>query len=153
MKRCSAEFVSCVFSVVVVTMLGGCMTLAFTALGVGGTTAVSHTLSGISYKTFTAPLLEVKTASMGALQRMGIRLASTGKAEGNDVLRALGRDRDIEIVLEPITTKTTRMRVIARTGGVFFFDSATSTEIIMQTERILGQQGAPQTQPQGKTPA
>jgi hypothetical protein len=44
------------------------------------------------------------------------------------------------------------MRVIARSGGVFF-DSATSTEIIMQTERMLGQQGPPQSQPQAKTPA
>ncbi|MGZ5094679.1 MAG: hypothetical protein ACXWCS_11465 [Burkholderiales bacterium] len=152
MKRCAPEFASWIVSIVVVTMLGGCMTLAFTALGVGGTTAVSHTLSGISYKTFTAPLPEVRTASIIALQRMGIRLESARKAEGNDVLRALGRDRDIEIVLEPISLNATRMRVIARSSGLFF-DSATSTEIIMQTERMLGQQVAPGASPQAKTPA
>ncbi|MGZ5120028.1 MAG: hypothetical protein ACXWIH_28660, partial [Burkholderiales bacterium] len=118
MKRCAPEFASWIVSIVVVTMLGGCMTLAFTALGVGGTTAVSHTLSGISYKTFTAPLPEVRTASIIALQRMGIRLESARKAEGNDVLRALGRDRDIEIVLEPISLNATRMRVIARSSGL-----------------------------------
>ena len=152
MQRRAPEFASWVVSIVVVTMLGGCMTLAFTALGVGGTTAVSHTLSGISYKTFTARLPEVRTASIIALQRMGIKLESARKAEGNDVLRALGRDREIEIVLEPISLNTTRMRVIARSSGLFF-DSATATEIIMQTELTLAQQPVPQAPRQAKTPA
>jgi hypothetical protein len=68
---------------------------------------------------------------------MGIRASGAVKQEGNEVVTAAGRDRDIEIVLEPISSNATRMRVIARNGGVLY-DSATATEIIMQTERILG---------------
>jgi hypothetical protein len=126
-----------VVSITVASMLAGCAPLALTALGLGGSAAVNHTLSGITYKTFTAPLPRVKTASIGALHRMGIRASGAVKQEGNEVVTAAGRDRDIEIVLEPISSNATRMRVIARNGGVLY-DSATATEIIMQTERILG---------------
>lgn len=117
--------------------LAGCEAIALSALGVGGSTAVNHTLTGMTYRTFTAPLPRVKHASVGALNRMGIRVASSGREEGNEVLKASAKDREIEIVLEPVSTNTTRMKVIARNGGMFY-DSATATEIILQTERILG---------------
>ena len=118
-------------------VLSGCEALALSAIGVGGATAVNHTLTGITYRTFTAPMSRVRTASVGALKRMGIRVASTERTDGNDVLKASARDRDIEIVLEPVSPNTTRMRVIAKNGGLLY-DSATATEIILQTERILG---------------
>ena len=35
--------------------LGGCVPLAITAVGVCGGVAASHTLGGITYRTFTAP--------------------------------------------------------------------------------------------------
>ena len=117
--------------------LTGCAAVALTALGLGAGTAVNHTLSGMTYKTFTAPLPRVRTASIGALNRMGMKPSGTEKQEGNEVVKAAGKDRDIEIVLEPISSNSTRMRVIARNGGLLY-DSATATEIIMQTERILG---------------
>ena len=37
----------------------------------------------------------------------------------------------------PTGASADRMRVIARNGGIFF-DSATATEIILQTERLRG---------------
>jgi len=117
--------------------LGGCEALALSALGVGGSTAVNHTLTGMTYRTFTAPLPRVKSASVSALNRMGIRVASAERAEGNEVLKASAKDREIEIVLEPVSANTTRMKVVAKNGGLFY-DSATATEIIMQTERLLG---------------
>jgi len=123
--------------VLLTALLGGCEALALSALGVGGSTAVNHTLTGMTYRTFTAPMPRVRTASVGALKRMGIRVASTEHADGNDVLKASAKDRDIEITLEPVSPNTTRMRVVARNGGLFY-DSATATEIILQTERILG---------------
>jgi hypothetical protein len=124
-------------TIVMVLPLTGCVPLAITAVGLGAGTAVNHTLSGITYKTFTAPLPKVRTASIGALHRMGIKVGGSEKQEGNEVVKAAGKDRDIEIVLEAISSNSTRMRVIARSGGVLY-DSATATEIIMQTERMLG---------------
>ncbi|HSQ02527.1 MAG TPA: DUF3568 family protein [Burkholderiales bacterium] len=117
--------------------LSGCEMLALTTLGIGGSTAVNHTLTGMTYRTFTAPMPRVRTASISALKRMGIQLGPTEKSEGNEILKASAKDREIEIVLEPLSPSSTRMRVIAR-NGTLFYDSATATEIVLQTERVLG---------------
>lgn len=116
--------------------LAACEPFAITSLGVGASTAVSHTLGGITYRTFTAPASQVKSASLGALNRMGIKVSGSEQTAAGEVLRAAANDREIEITLEPISRNTTRMRVIARNGGIFY-DSATAVEIIQQTERLL----------------
>jgi hypothetical protein len=120
-----------------VAALAGCEPLAITSFGVGASTAVSHGLGGVVYRTFSVPAPRVKTASRAALHRMGIEIAGTEKAGHGEILRARAVDRDIEITLEPISPQATRMRVIAR-NSQWFFDSATATEIILQTERSLG---------------
>lgn len=118
-------------------LMSGCEPLSIMAAGVGGSAAVSHTLGGITYRTFTASQQDVKTASISALTRMGLRVTGTEKGEnGAQILKAIGNDREIEITFEPISSATTRMRVIARNGSIFF-DSATATEIILQTEKRL----------------
>jgi len=123
--------------VVAAVALGGCAALAVTAAGVGGGVAASHTLGGITYRTFTAPAANVKTASLGALNRMGLKYTGSAKGEhGAEILKANATDRDIEITLEPLSPHSTRMKVVARNGGIFY-DSATATEIILQTERQL----------------
>ena len=123
--------------IVLAAASAGCAPVALTAFGVGSATAVNHTLTGITYRTFTVPADQVKNASLTALNRMGIAVGSVQKQEGKHVVKASGTDRDIEIVLEPISVQTTRMRVIARNSGGILYDSATATEIILQTEKIL----------------
>jgi len=99
---------------------------------------VSHTLGGVSYRTFTLPAATVRSASLVALQRMGIKVGgSTKNDNGAEILKATAIDRDIEITLEPLSASSTRMKVVARNGKIFT-DSATATEIIVQTERQLG---------------
>ena len=57
---------------------------------------------------------------------------------GFEIERArLGR-REIEVELEMLSAQATRMRVVARDGGLFSYDGATATEIIVQTEKGLG---------------
>ncbi len=73
---------------------------------------------------------------MTALDRMGIKVGSKEKIENGERLKARAANRDIEIELESISPKTTRMRSTARTG--LLMDSATATEIIIQTEKALG---------------
>lgn len=116
--------------------LSGCMPLGVTALGVGGSTAVSHTLNGITYRTFTAPSSKVKRATLVALGRMEIKVVSAQKDNKIEVLNAAAESRTIQVQLEELTANTTRMRVTARNGGLFY-DSATATEIIIQTERVM----------------
>lgn len=117
-------------------LMAGCMPLGLTALGVGGSTAVSHTLNGITYRTFTAPSSKVKRAVLVALERMDIKIASTTRQDKIEILNAAASGRSIQVQLEPLTSNTTRMRVTATTGGLIY-DSATATEIILQTERVM----------------
>jgi len=117
-------------------MLAACEPLSITAFGVGASAGVAHGLGGVTYRTFTAPMPKVRGATMIALNKMGIKVGSTSKVERTEVIKATAADREIEVELEPLSQSTTRMRTVAKKG--FFYDSATATEIILQTEKILG---------------
>lgn len=118
-------------------MLAGCETLSLTVLGIGGSAAVNHKMASTPTRTFTLPLLKVKSASIVALKRMGIRADEVRKLDNGEVITARVGKREIEVELESLTAYSTRMRVVARDGG-FFYDGATATEIIVQTEKGLG---------------
>jgi hypothetical protein len=119
-------------------LLGGCAAVALTTLGVGMATGVSHTLGGIVYKTFTAPQADVKKATMTALNRMQIKVQKSRRDGASEVITAKAGDRDVEIELEALTPNTTRMNVTARKDSGILRDGATATEIILQTERVVG---------------
>ena len=125
------------FTVCAVLLLAGCEPLSLTALGIGGSTAVNHKLGGTSYRTFTVPIAKVKTASLSALQRMGIKPGAMKKIENGELITAQAGRRDIEVELESLTPSTTRMKVVAR-DGAWLYDGATATEIIAQTGKSLG---------------
>ena len=120
------------------TALNGCVAVGLTALGVGMATGVSHTLSGMVYKTFTTPQAQVKRAALGALSRMQVKVVDTKRNGSTETIRAKAGDRDIEIDLEALTPATTRMVVTAKKDGGLLRDGATATEVILQTERIVG---------------
>lgn len=123
------------------SLLNGCAAVGLTLFGVGAGvatgTSVSYTLDGIAYRTFTATLPQVETATRTALDRMGIKVEATSKTDQGKALLATGNDREIEIEFEAVSPKTTRIRTVAK-QGIFFKDRATAAEIIMQTERVLG---------------
>jgi hypothetical protein len=105
--------------------------------GVTTGTSVAYSLDGVAYKTFTAPLPQVESATRTALDRMGIKIEATSKMEQGKAIKAQTNDREIEIELEMVSNKTTRIRSVAK-QGIFFKDRATATEIIIQTEKALG---------------
>ena len=82
--------------------LNGCAApLALTLLGVGAGvttgTAVSYTMDGIAYRTFTAPLPQVERATLTALNDMGLAIESTEKTDEGKAIKAKGArasDRD-----------------------------------------------------------
>lgn len=126
-----------VFIAFVMVSLQGCAAVALTAAGVAGGAGVDHTLSGITYKTFSAPINDVRLATLKTLDRMDIKIAEDKKDESGWAINATAADRSIDIELEKLTERTTRMRVVANKGDLFFKDAATSTEIIIQTARTL----------------
>jgi len=114
----------------------GCAAVALTGLGVGAAVGVNHTLNGIVYRTFAEPLPKVKRATLVALKQMAIPVEKVEKTDEGEVIKAKAHNRAIEVEFESLTPKTTRMRVIADSDG-FIKDSATATEIILQTERVM----------------
>ncbi len=123
-------------ALVLLASLTGCDPVSLTVFGVGTAAGVQHTLTGIAYKTFSAPLPRVRTAVKVALDHMDIKVGATEKIENGERIKARAADREIEIELEALSGRTTRMRSIARSGVLM--DSATATEIILQTEKALG---------------
>ena len=125
-------------------LMTGCAAVGLTLLGVGAGvaagTAVSYTLDGIAYKTFTAPLPQVEHATLRALDRMGIEVKNKEKTEEGRKITAAGNEREIEVELERVSAKGTRIRTVVSQDG-FFKDRATATEIIIQTEKVLDETG------------
>ena len=118
--------------------LGGCAAVGLTALGVGMSTGVGHTLGGMVYKTFTASQGSVKKATHTALQKMQVKVVKSERKGSTETIIAKAGDRDIEVELEALTPNTTRMRVTAKQDGGILRDGATATEVILQTEKLVG---------------
>ena len=124
-----------------VAVLNGCagagLVVAGAGTGVAMGTGVEHTMSGITYKTFTAPLQSVRFATLKTFDKMGMKLGDDAVAPEGWKLTATASERLIEVELEKLTESATRMRVVANKGEIFFKDSATATEIILQTAQAL----------------
>jgi len=118
--------------------ISGCIPLALTATGVGMATGVSHTLGGIVYKTFAAPKAKVQHATVAALRKMQIKVTDTKREDNKELITARAAGRDIDIEIEALTPNTTRITVVAKKDGGLLRDSATATEIILQTEKLVG---------------
>ncbi|MEQ1598325.1 MAG: DUF3568 family protein [Methylotenera sp.] len=120
--------------------LNGCIAAATSAAGMGGSAAITHTMNGITYRTFTSPQAKVRFATIRALERMQIKLVSDNMQDKTNIrlVTAKTSERKIEIQLEPISPNTTRMRVIAKKGSGIFYDASTAEEIIQQTKISLG---------------
>jgi hypothetical protein len=116
--------------------LSGCAGAALTAGGIAGSAGVNHTLSGIVYKTFTASIKDMRIATLKTLNRMQIKVTANKKAKFGWQINGTAFERTIGIELERLTAGATRMRVTTDKGSIFK-DSATSTEIIIQTAQSL----------------
>lgn len=121
--------------------LQGCaaaaLTVVGTGLGVGAGAGVEHTMNGIVYKTFDASLNEVRFATLKMFDRMAMPVTADQKSDEGWTLTATASDRTIDVTLERVTEKMTRMRVVANKGDIFFKDASTATELINQTAAII----------------
>ena len=119
----------------------GCATPAGFAVFSAGTgvamgTGVDYTLNGIAYKTFVAPLPTVRRATLNSLTRMGMKIEQDKKSDSGWSIVATANNREIDVDLESLTSRTTRMRVVAN-NGVIFKDRATEAAIIDETANTL----------------
>jgi Protein of unknown function (DUF3568) len=107
------------------------------AAGVGAGAGVEHTMNGIVYKTFDASTNELRFATLKTLDHLAMPVTADEKSEKGWKLSATATERTIDIELQQLTDKTTRMRVVANDGQIFFKDASTATEIIRKTAETL----------------
>jgi outer membrane scaffolding protein for murein synthesis (MipA/OmpV family) len=119
------------------------VTIATAGAGAGMSVGVEHTLNGIVYKTFAASANDVRFATLKTLDQMGMALTADEATKTGWQLSATANDRSIDVQLERLTDTATRMRVVANEGWIIFKDSATATEIILQTAQTLQDDSVP----------
>ncbi len=116
----------------------GCAAVGVALLGTAASTAtktgVSYTLDNRAHKTFTAPMGQVKASLLAALREMAFPIETDESTEEGERIVARVEGREVEAELEPITLKTTKVKVIVREGW-FWKDRATAEELIEQTSR------------------
>ncbi|HEX9463102.1 MAG TPA: hypothetical protein VGB82_10930 [Alphaproteobacteria bacterium] len=122
-------------------LLAGCDQATFPLSG-GGTglapgSGIERSMSGVTYKTFAAPVSTVGKAVLQSLNYMDIGLAGVQKTEQSWQIAATAGKRRIDIQLEALTSNMTAMRVTVDRGDQFFKDGATATEIVLQTADAL----------------
>jgi len=121
-------------------LLQGCAAIGLTFLGAGAgvaaDTGTSHTLSGTASRTFAAPADQVRRATHVALRSMAMRIAEeTVDGDTRTIVTHAG-NRTIEIELQRLTAKATRMSVVAK-HHVLMRDRATADQVIEQTQETL----------------
>jgi len=122
--------------------LGGCAAVALTVGSMATSAGINHTLTGITYKTFVTPVDDLRTATLATLDKMDMSVTDIKEVKAGWEIKAKAYDRIIEIELETLTRRSTRIRVVANQGKFFFKDAATATEIINQTAETLDRTAA-----------
>lgn len=117
--------------------LQGCAAVVLTAAGVAGGAGVNHTLNGIAYKTFNNSVAELRAGTLRTLEDMDMTVIGDQETEDGWEIKATAIKRVIDIELERLSKRATRMRVVANEGKIFFKDAATATEIIILTAENL----------------
>lgn len=129
-----------------ITALAAFLLQGCAAAGVGVATAgagaamsagVEHTMSGTAIKTFANPVDAVHGAALAALKRMDMTVTGDAVTQEGRHMTATALQRSIAIDLEKVSANATRMRVEVSKGDIFFKDSATGSEIILQTLQSL----------------
>lgn len=122
----------------------GCGVMAASLFSAGAETAsatgVSYTMDNIAYKTFVLPVEPLLKETFTTLQTMGFPIENSESHVAGVHIVAHGPNTahpmDIEIDLETLSQKTTRMRVVVK-RGVVQKDAATAGEIIAVTTQRL----------------
>ena len=96
-----------------------------------------YTLGGAAYRTFSAPLGDVRKAVRGSFAALEIEVTEDVPiVGGGSWIVGEARQREIHVKLEPVTPALTRLRMVVR-QGLLGRDRATASELIDQTARAL----------------
>ena len=119
---------------------GGCT--AIIAGGATGTlTGLEYVFDNLAHKTFTSEVATVKSVSIEVLEEMGFNHEETVPTRTGFKISAATKQLAIEIEIERVTTRASRVTVNAKRGW-FRKDHATASEIIRQMELLIHHQVA-----------
>jgi uncharacterized protein DUF3568 len=134
--------------VLVALTASGCAAAAVAAVGVaamsdaaGGVAkaGVEHTMGGSTYRTFSAPLPEVRAAVLRSFYELEIDVTKDeAREDGRARIMGRAQSREITVNLEPVTPVLTRLKMFVRKGWLGR-DRATSDQLIEQTARALAE--------------
>ena len=129
-----------VLALVAVLLTQGCAVVAVGAVA-GAAAGVTYTVLGVAEKTYNEEYDTVVDALQKALVSLDIKTGDTKKTEENNKvvvteIEAFARDLTIQVTIERITDKATRVVVDASRKYVVK-DRATATEILIQTTNNL----------------
>jgi hypothetical protein len=117
--------------------LTGCAAVAVS----GATQGVTYTFTNVAYRTFTFPQAKVHDATLQALKKMQFKtLPPAAKTPPKDRIdiKARAEKLDIEIRINSVTGRTTKMSVNAKRNLVLK-DKAVAMELLHQTALALGE--------------
>ena len=98
---------------------------------------VERTMSGAMYRTFSAPLADVRDAVRQSFRDREIQISEDDLLIGGGAkIKGEALHRHITVRLEPVTPALTRLKLVVR-HGLFGRDPATASELIEQTVRAL----------------
>ncbi len=117
--------------------LPGCAAVALSAIGPAAEFGIDQATSGTTAKTYTASLNHIRLAALKCLSRMEMDVVSDEGGADEWEIEAEAADRTIEIDLKALTPKTTRVKVSADDGSIFFHDDATAQEVVAQITEAL----------------
>lgn len=118
--------------------LYGCAAVVASGVVAGAAGGISYTYDSIAYKTFAVPLDPTFRATMKALEKMDMKVAGSKDMVNGKEIVAHTVDLRIEIGIERLTDRATKVSVNAK-KGVFLKDKATATEILIQVGKFLGE--------------
>ena len=129
-----------VLALVAVLLTQGCAVVAVGAVA-GAAAGVTYTVLGVAEKTYNEEYDTVVDALLKALVSLDIKTGNIKKSEENTKvvtteIEAFARDLTIQVTIERVTDKATRVVVDASKKYVFK-DRATATEILIQTTNSL----------------
>ena len=129
-----------VLALVAVLLTQGCAVVAVGAIA-GAAAGVTYTVLGVAEKTYNEEYDTVVAALQQALVSLDIKTGDTKKTEENNKvvtteIEAFARDLTIQVTIERVTDKATRVVVDASKRYVIK-DRATATEILIQTTNTL----------------
>ena len=123
-------------------LMAGCAEVLVPGAFTGAGEAYRYTTSNVVKKTLMGDVGQVKAATRSALKKMDVNLHSM-KTEGNETeIEASTTELDIMILIAPVTSATTRVRVNAVEDHVFK-DKATAAQLLSQIEAELARKPPP----------